>query len=262
MKDDFEMISRRFPSDITVYPIADVHYGALMHDKQKWYEFCKLAESQDDAYFILNGDLINNNTRSAVGSPFDDFERPRDQKIRMVEMLKPIREKILCLTSGNHERRSMKDADDDSTYDIAAKLDIEDLYRPNIAFLKIGIGTRKKENGRVSPQATMVVAVTHGSGGGIYTGATVNRNERFGNVIDNIDCLVVGHTHKATVTRPSKIVCDVRTNKVYTKDYLVISCTSWQKYGEYAVQKMLLPASVSKPQRLRFTETGNIEVTW
>lgn len=262
MKDDFEMIVHRFPFDITVYPIADVHYGALMHDKQKWYEFCKLIEAQDNAYVILNGDLVNNNIRSAVGSPFDDFERPREQKNKMVEMLSPIKDKILCMTGGNHERRSMKDADDDVTYDIAAKLNIEDLYRPNIAFMKIGIGKRIKENGRVSPSATVVIAVTHGAGGGIYTGATVNRNERFGNVIDNLDCLVVGHTHKATVTRPSKIVCDVRTNKVYTRDYLVVSCTSWQKYGDYAVQKMLLPTSVSKPQRLLFTAERDIVVTW
>ncbi|MBQ1503158.1 MAG: metallophosphoesterase [Clostridia bacterium] len=262
MKDDFAMIVHRFDTPITIYPIADVHYGAIMHEKQKWLAFCRSLEAQEDARIILNGDLINNNTRSAIGSPFDDVERPRDQKVKMVEMLSPIKDKILCLTSGNHERRSMKDADDDPTYDIAAKLDLEDLYRPNIAFLKIGIGGRNRGNGRLAPNATYVFAVTHGNGGGIYTGGTVNRNERFGNVIDNLDCLVVGHTHKATVTRPSKICVDVRSNKVVMRDYLVISCTSWQRYGEYAVQKMLLPSSTSKPQKILLDESGEIGVIW
>ena len=263
MKDDFQMIVHRVERPITIFPIADVHYGALMHEKRKWYDFCRMIEAQDDARVILNGDLINNGTRSSVGgSVFDDFERPRDQKIKMVEMLAPLKDKILCLTSGNHERRSMKDADDDATYDIAAKLNIEDLYRPNIAFVKIGVGVSNKENGRKSSKSTFVFAVTHGSGGGIYTGATVNRNERFGNVIDNLDCLVVGHTHKATISRPSKIVVDIRTNKVEMRDYLVVSCTSWMRYGEYAVQKMLLPSSTARPQKLRLTEAGEIEVIW
>lgn len=266
MKDDFEMISFRFEKPIIVYPIADVHYGALKHDKAKWTAFCSELENQEDAYVLLNGDLVNNNTRSAVGSPFDDFVRPREQKAQMVELLRPIRERILCIVSGNHERRSLKDADDDLTYDIAAKLNIEDLYRPNMAFVKIGIGEHKKEKekGRVSPKASFVVCCTHGSGGGIYTGATVNRNERFGNVLDGVDCLVVGHTHKATVTRPSKIVCDVRTNRAALRDYLVISCTSWQAYGDYAMQKMLLPSSYGRPQKLLFKDgrEKDIEVIW
>lgn len=262
MKDDFEMISFRFEKPIVVYPIADVHYGALKHDKAKWTQFCKEIENQEGAYLLLNGDLVNNNTRSAVGSPFDDLVRPREQKKQMVEFLTPIKDKILCITSGNHERRSLKDADDDLTYDIAAKLGIEDLYRPNAAFVKLGIGTSKREKGRTTAQQTYVVCCVHGAGGGVLTGATVNRNERWGNLLD-VDCLVVGHTHKATVTRPARLVCDIRTNKVTPRDYLVISCAPWQKYGDYGIQKMLLPSSVSRPQKLLFNDKiHDIEVVW
>lgn len=264
MKDDFEMISFRFEKPIVIYPVADVHYGALKHDAQKWTAFCREVEAQENAYLLMNGDYCNNNTRSAVGSPFDDTIRPREQKARMVEYLEPIKHKILCMTSGNHERRSLKDADDDMTYDIACKLGIEDLYRPNSAFVKIGIGERKKptEN-RSTALQTYVLCCVHGTGGGIYTGGSVNRNERFGNILDNVDCLVVGHTHKPTVTRPAKLVCDIRTNKVTVQDYLVISCTSWQTYGDYALQKMLLPTSVSRPQKLLLNDKiKDIEVVW
>ena len=195
--------------------------------------------------------------------------RPRDQKRLMVQMLEPIRDHLLCLVSGNHERRSSRDVDNDITFDIACKLDLEDLYRENIAFLNIGTGKRYD---REAPNSSYRIAVTHGAGGGIYTGAAVNRNERFGNVIDGLDCLIVGHTHKGVISRPSKWVINAANNKVVQRDYLVVSCVSWLEYGGYAAQKMLLPSAHSTPMKLylkadnrREEERGRIkriEVIW
>lgn len=108
-------------------------------------------------------------------------------------------------------------------------------------------------------------AVTHGAGGGIYTGATVNRNERWGNVIDGLDCLVVGHTHKGTVTRPSKVVLDTFNNKAVIKSYLVVSCASWQAYAGYPLQKMLLPSETARPLSLKLKagqKEKDIETIW
>ena len=209
MLSDFSVIVRRFDSAIKIACISDIHFGALEHMEREWKNFIQTVLADPNLYLILNGDLINNNTRSSVGSPWDDVIRPREQKKQMVELLTPIKDRILCCTSGNHERRSMKDADDDPTYDIMTKLDIEDVYRQNAAFLKIQLGQRSSEPNKGN--CTYTFAVTHGSGGGIYTGATVNRNERWGNVIEGLDCLVVGHTHKGTVSRPSKIVFDPST---------------------------------------------------
>lgn len=268
MRSDFELITRSFKSGpVNVYPIGDVHFGALEHHEREWNDFLRRVTDDPNAYLILCGDLINNNTRSSVGSPWDDTVRPKEQKRLMVELLEPVRDRILCCVSGNHERRSMKDADDDPTYDIMAKLDLEDVYRTNAAFLCVRIGL-KTDNSRISGEAyrqSYTFAVTHGAGGGIYTGATVNRNERWGNVLEGADCVIVGHTHKGTITRPSKIVIDPGHNLVTMKDYLVISCVAWQNYGSYAMQKMLLPTSTARPQLLRLTDNKaqkNIEVIW
>lgn len=264
MRGDFQMVCHRFDGQIKVYPIADVHFGALSHMEAEWERFVSALAQDESAYVILNGDLINNNTRSAVGSPWDDTVRPREQKRQMVEYLKPIRDRILCITSGNHERRSAKDADDDPTYDIAAKLDLEDLYRPDAAFVKIGLGSRGvNDTQKRKPQATYCFAVTHGAGGGIYTGATVNRNERWGNVIDGIDGLIVGHTHKGTVTRPAKLVVDPQNSRVRVQEYVVISCVAWQNYSGYPLQKMLLPSVAARPQVIYLDDKAkNIEVRW
>lgn len=261
MLNDFVMVTHEFDQPITIFPISDVHFGALDHMTDEWANFCKMVEQTPNAYVILGGDLINNNTRNSVGSPWDDTVRPREQKKRMVEYLSPIKNKILCCVTGNHEARSLKDADDDPTYDIMTKLDLEHLYRPNICFMKVSLG-RRADN---SPIQSYTFAVTHGAGGGIYTGATVNRNERFGNVIDGLDCLIVGHTHKGTVSKPSKIVIDRKNSSVSMSYYTVISMTSWMNYGGYALKKMLLPSQVADPQRLTLAmskENKRIEVVW
>jgi hypothetical protein len=94
-----------------------------------------------------------------------------------------------------------------------------------------------------------VLACLHGAGGGIYTGATVNRNERFGMVLDGVDILAVGHTHKGTVSKPSKIVVDTHSNIVTQKSMTVISACSWLSYGGYAMRKMLLPSQAQDPDQ-------------
>ena len=261
MLNDFDVIVRRFDAAIKIACISDVHYGALEHMEKEWQNFIQTVLADPDLYLILGGDLINNNTRSSVGSPWNDTVRPSEQKKRMVEYLTPVKDRILCCVSGNHERRSMKDVDDDPTYDIMTKMDLEEVYRQNAAFMKLQLGQRPNEPNKGN--ATYTFAVTHGAGGGVYTGATVNRNERWGNTIEGLDCLIVGHTHKGTVSRPSKIVFDPYNNKVTLKEYLVVSCVAWQNYGEYALQKMLLPAMTAKPQILHLSDKEkNIEVRW
>lgn len=242
MLSDFEIITHHFPEnrDILLFPISDVHLGASEHMEKEWAEFCRHIEELPNAYIILGGDLINNATRNSVSNVFEETMRPREQKKVIAEMLMPIRDRILCSVSGNHERRSGKDADDDPTYDIMCKLDLEHLYRENMAFVKIQIG-KKAGDGKTNP--TYMLTVTHGAGGGMLTGGSVNRNERFGYVIDGMDCLIVGHTHKPFVTQPSKIKIDPYNNKVDIKPFKVVSSSSWLNYGGYAAQKMLLPSS-------------------
>lgn len=268
MENDFKLIVHQFDDNITIYPISDVHLGSLEHNSDEWDKFIDKIKKEPNSYIVLAGDLMNNSTRSSVSNIFDEVLRPREQKERLIKYLTPLKEKILCAVSGNHERRSMKDADNDPMYDVMCKLNLEHLYRQNIAFMKIRIGQRPKNRSKRSGEcSTYTFAVTHGAGGGIFTGASVNRNERFGYTIDNLDCLIVGHTHKGTVTKPAKIVIDPRTDTVSIKPFTVVTSQSWMSYGGYAVQKMLLPSSNAYAdcgQKILLTKQRNkaISVIW
>lgn len=260
MLSDFDIIIRRFDSAIKIACISDVHFGGIGHCEKQWKKFIKMVQEDPTLYLVLGGDLINNNVRSGVGSPWDDYIRPSEQKRMMVEFLEPIKHRVLCAVSGNHERRSLKDSDTDVMYDIMAKLDLEHLYRPNAAFMKIQIGQRT--NAPNKGKCTYTFAVTHGTGGG-QTGAAVNRNERWGSNIENVDCVISGHTHKGAVSKPMKMVFDPHNDKILFKQFVSVICVPWQEYVDFPLQKMMNPSTAANPQFLYLNDKEkNIEVRW
>lgn len=242
MLSDFEIISHKFPKrpNLKIYAIMDVHLGAAEHMERAWKKFCDTILDDPNAYIVLGGDLLNWGLKNSVSNVYAETLRPREAKRVMTEMLTPLKQRILVCVPGNHERRGMKEADDDPTYDIMCKLDLEHLYRENIAFVRIQMGDQDA-NGLVNP--SYVLCVSHGAGGGALSGAVINRNERFAYALDGVDALIVGHSHKPMVSQPAKIKVDVRNNKVSIQPIKVVVGTSWLEYGGYAAQKMLLPTS-------------------
>lgn len=261
MKDDFEIICHKFPrEDIRIYGIADLHLSAKEFLEKEFMDFRDAILADDHAFVCIGGDLLNNGVKSSVTNIYEEVMRPREAKRVMTEMLKPLagEGRILCGTAGNHERRSGKEVDADIIGDIFCKLDIEDVYRENMCFVKLQFG-EVRGDGKKNP--TYRIMVTHGAGGGMLTGGAVNRAERFGGIIDGIDLVMIGHTHKPFVTAPAKLVFDPYNNRVSVKPFRVVCMTSWLAYGGYPVQKMLLPASnIPQVVTLRGTKK-KIEVT-
>lgn len=244
MKDDFDIINYKFKEPIRVIPIADVHCGSINFNIKRWKNFKEYITAHDDIYVVIVGDLIDNQTKNSH-SPFSISVidgvamTPLEQKKWLVNELTDLKEKILCGVSGNHEtRKDNKATDQDIMYDVFCKLDIEDKYRPNMAFIKIQIGERKEYY-----RQTYTLGVIHGSGGGTLTGSAINRNERFGYVIDGLDCLISAHVHKPAITKPMKLVIDSKNNKVSFKPFYQVIATSWLDYGGYALAKGLNPSS-------------------
>ena len=98
---------------------------------------CSLCKNEGCDLLLLAGDLMNNATKTSVSNVFEEVMRPSEAKRQLVTALTPLRERILCGLPGNHERRN-RDVDDDPMYDIMCKLDLEHLYRENMAFVKVG----------------------------------------------------------------------------------------------------------------------------
>lgn len=244
---DFDMITHRFEGNdnLTIIPVSDVHLGAREHLRKEWDAFVGSVMDKPNVYLMLGGDMLNNGTKTSVSNVYEEVMRPSEAKRQMVTALEPLRERILCAVPGNHERRN-KDVDNDPMYDIMCKLDLEHLFRENMAFVRIGIGD-KKANGLRNP--TYMFCVAHGHGSSIYTTAAASKAERFGMAIDGIDCLVVGHTHKPQNAPVGKIKVDPFNNKVSVVPWRLVVSTSWLGYAGYAGQKLLTP-TVFCPQEI------------
>lgn len=248
MKTDFDLIVHRLPEckEARVYVIGDLHVGAIEANIKGWEQFTQKILQDKNAYIVILGDMMNNATKTSVSNVYEEVLRPREQKRYLVSALSQLTERILCIVPGNHEQRN-KDVDDEPLYDVACKLDLEDMYRPNAAFLKVCFGSRNAGRKNEKPLQVYTICCTHGAGGGIYTGAAVNRNERMAMFV-NADILAVGHTHKGAITKPARIEIDPYTNSVKMKTTTVISACSWLSYGGYAMRKMLLPSSAQDPE--------------
>ena len=247
------------PNGITIVPLADAHYGSQEFNEVRWHKAIKRIYDDPHCYAVLVGDLINNGLKNSVSNVYDDLCSPREQKRWLMEELKPIAPKILAACGGNHERRTIKEVDQDPLYDVMFSLNREGAYRQNIAFLSIRLVT--EFNGRAKARSNFAFAITHGSGGGMYIGSSANKTERFGTYIDGIDGIITAHTHRPVSFPVSKLVFDTDCKTIKQRQFVVAVASSFLDYGGYPTHKMLTPtAHVTTEIKLTYNQDGYKEV--
>jgi len=107
-----------------VVVIADAHCGAPTFNEEVFKNVVKYAVD-NDALVMLLGDLIENATRTSVGSAvYEQLMPAKDQIDKIVELLKPIPSKnYIGGVTSNHEDRTMKASGVDLMKIICEKLD-------------------------------------------------------------------------------------------------------------------------------------------
>ena len=255
MLNDFMPVNHRlaiadYPDGITIVPLADAHYGSKEFNETRWHNTIKRIQDDPACFCVLVGDLMDNGLRNSLTNVFQATASPREQKEWLANELLPIKDKILAAVGGNHEYRTQKEADQDPLYDIMIRLGIENVYRPNIAFLDLKL--TYKFDGKDKQRHSIKFAITHGASGGQYIGSSANRVQFFGMALEGIDCLVTAHTHKPVTFPVQKIVfCN---GTVMQKQFVIAVASSFLDYGGYPVRKMLPPAAqVTTEIQLRYT---------
>lgn len=223
---------------ITLYVLGDIHYGArdCMVDNLRPY-IAHIAQDEHAAV-VLAGDLINNGVKSSKTNVYEETIMPGQQKRDMIELLRPVSDKIICAVAGNHERRTARESDVDLTYDMCCAWGVETSYTPDMAFLKISLG-RKANNKPV----TYMLLVTHGAGGGVLLGSGINKPDAMQIRVDGLDGIISGHTHKPAKVPSARLIFDPRNNNVIVTTSLIYVCTSWLDYGGYAAEKLMPPVA-------------------
>jgi len=251
MENDFALIKHKLPdaeNKIEIYCIADIHVGSPEFDELLWERFKKELLDKPNRYCIIAGDLFDCGLKNSKTNIYEQTMTVRQQLDWLLDELGEIKDRILGIVGGNHSSRITKEVGIYPIYDLCRILRIDDLYRPNLALMKINFGRRNKDR-----QFSYCIGMHHGS--------TRNKRQRFEYSIDGIDAFVTGHTHDGETSYPAKLVIDKHNEAVMVKPFVSIVCTSFLKYGGYGLEAMYLPKGNDKFQVIVLKE-NEMQVHW
>ena len=228
--------------ELRIIPISDVHIGDKLTNYKLLKEVLETIKDTPNVYTILNGDLCNTALKNSKSDVYSDELTPMEQVLRLIELLEPIKDKILVIGTGNHEDRIFKDTNIDVIRLVARELGIEDRYADSWWYLFLRFG--EKESGRKAPMCYQITGY-HGSGGGRKTGGKANRLEEMSQTVI-ADLYIMGHTHKPLSTKGSIYLPDYANNSLNKKQMYYLMTNSFLDYGGYG-EKLGFPPTDNTP---------------
>lgn len=222
---------------LTIIPIADVHIGDKLSNLKLLKEVLERIKKEEHTYTIINGDLCNMALKNSKSDVYSDNLSPMEQVLKATDLLEGIKNKILVISSGNHEDRTQKETNIDVTRLIAKQLGIEDRYANGWWYLYLTFGQDKKKR-----PITYGITGIHGYGGGRKSGGKINRLEDMSQVVI-ADMYLMSHTHKPISTK-NCIYMPYYQSKALSKQemYYLMTNSFLESDGGYA-EKMGFPPS-------------------
>ena len=228
---------------IKVLALSDLHIGDELCNLRLIKAVLEEVKNSPDTFIILNGDLINNSTRNSVGNVFNDLS-PMESIVLLCDLLEPVKDRILCLTNGNHELRSMKEDGIDIVRLVARQLGIEDRYAEGWWYLYLTLGMGNKAR----PIMYTITGV-HGYGGGRKNGGKINNLVEMSDKVI-ADVYVMSHTHTPIMTRNSIFVPDYQHRSLVQKDKYYLMTNSFLEYGGYGELYGYTPSTTEHQEML------------
>jgi hypothetical protein len=236
---------------LEIHTFADEHIGDEHCDMKRLRERIEYVKNTPNVFCILNGDIIDNATKTSIGDTYTQELNPMEQLRTATEIFEPIKGKILCITHGNHENRTYRKEGINLSALLAQQLGLYDKYTATSAVLFIRFGRMargmKESNGsgRVR-RICYTMYVLHGSGGGRKEGAKVIRLADMAGIIDT-DIYVHSHTHLPIIMKQGFHRLDVQNSTVANVDKLFVNTAANLRYGGYGEAGEFKPSSVVTP---------------
>jgi len=220
--------------ELELIPIGDIHYGSKECNIKKIKENVQYVKDNKNARVVLMGDLVDIALRDSVGAgTFDNNFEPEEQIDGIIELLMPIKNKILCLIGGNHEERIRMRTSIDINKLIAKALDT--TYVGSMCFLKIMVGT-----------TNYVVFAAHGSTGAVSPAGKINAVMKYGTYID-ADLYLMGHVHELAHHTTEYFRVDIGNKQIVKDKRHYVITGHYLNYGGYAEAKGYAPGKTGSP---------------
>lgn len=224
--------------------ISDSHIGDPYANEQELMKQIRYVEDTPNCYAIINGDIMNNATKSSVSDSYNETLSPMEQIVKAVMLLKPISDKILAITQGNHERRTAKESGVDLMKIIAMELGVVDKYSEGMVYVFVRLG--EMDSHHHYKKVPYTILVTHGNGGGRTVGAKANRLADLVSIAD-ADIYLYGHTHQNMAFKEGFMRVDWHNNNVNMVERLFVNSGAFLDWGGYAEQAQYRPSVIAPP---------------
>jgi predicted MPP superfamily phosphohydrolase len=227
---------------IELHTLADLHMGDKYCDFKTIQERIRHIKETDNAYCILNGDLMNNATKTSISDSYAEQLTPMQQIGQAVDILLPIKDKILSIQSGNHESRTYRKEGIDLTEVMAREMGLADKFSStsSLLFIRFGWNDLRKRK-----QWYTVYAI-HGSGGGRKEGAKAIRLADMASIVD-ADIYIHSHTHLPMIMKQGFYRVDTSNSNAVHTDKLFVNTAATLNYGGYGETFEFKPSSQDTP---------------
>lgn len=227
-----------FHKEFQLVVIGDAHVGDPLSDLKLLEKTIKYVEDTPHCYLILNGDLMNNALKHSKSDSYEASMTIAQQQDYLVEKLMPVRDKILAMTTGNHERRTMLSAGVNPLRYVATTLGIPDRLIDHGFLLEL---TTLNETSGLKENTYVVYGIHGGHGGGRRAGATANALEDMSKVVANADLYIHSHTHTPITYSDVIFIYGTRNKTLVEKHRFFFNGNAFLKYGGYAEEKGFKP---------------------
>lgn len=228
-------------NEIKILPLSDIHFGDPLCDKKLVHNTINYIKENDDVFVVLNGDLINCALKNSKSNIYEEEMTPMKQMNKIVELLNPIKNKILAITSGNHENRIYNETSIDIDKLIANELGLEDRYDPVSIYLYLYFG--EKAYGRKAPMV-YTIYMKHGTAGGKKMGGKANALVDMTETVI-ADLYILGHSHTPMGTKKCVYLPDYSNKSLNKKEMLYMMSNSFLNFGGYGERLGFSPTSTS-----------------
>lgn len=231
--------------EVSILPLADLHLGDIHSDYKRIQTWISYLKDTENAFCILNGDLMDAAIASSIGDTYGASLQPMEQLKECAKLFEPIADKILAVLPGNHELRIYKSDGLDLTEVFCSQLGIADRYSPTSALLFVRFGKDEGSGRRYRPVMYSIFCV-HGSGSGRTEGAKVNRLTQLAAIVD-ADVYIHSHVHTPAIVKNAYYRVSPSNSSVCKVDKLFINTASALEYGGYGELQSYKPNSLDTP---------------
>lgn len=232
--------------EIEIHTFADEHIGDEHCDLARLKERINYVANTNNAYCILNGDILDYASRSSIGDIETREFNIMGQIQKGVELFDPIKNKIICITNGNHENRAYRKEGIDISKLVAMQLGLGDVYTPTSALIFLRFGKAAKNHGRKDGKTLYTIYANHGSGGGRKEGAKAIRLADMASIVD-ADIYIHSHTHLPMIMKQGYFRVDKQNSTFRIVTKLFVNTSSNLDYGGYGEAQEFKPNSKDTP---------------